>query len=245
MAYYGAGDGTPGLGVLGHYAPDTAWQRLAEQGAAYQGLGKPVQLAFELIATVADAVPGPSGDYRSRQDASVMTRYLAEVRRHHGLLILDIQPGRSDFLTEAKALQPWLSQPDVGLALDPEWRMGPGEIPGQVIGSVSAEEINEVSAWLDQLTASRHLPRKVFLLHKFREQMITDESTVVSRPHLYGIENMDGFGGQEIKIREYQEFSATTPFAMGIKLFYKQDTDRLTPAEAVKLHPTPVLIDYQ
>ena len=45
--------------------------------------------------------------------------------------ILDVQPGRSDFMTEARRLEPWLRQPDVSLALDPEWNMGPRGVPGR------------------------------------------------------------------------------------------------------------------
>ena len=68
----------------------------------------------------------------------MIRRYLKAARKAKALLILDIQPGRSDFFTETKRLRKWLKEPDVGLALDPEWRMGPGEVPGKVIGSVGA-----------------------------------------------------------------------------------------------------------
>ena len=74
--------------------------------------------------------------YRTRQPARIIDRYLRTARRHGMLLLLDIQPGRADFFDEAARLERWLREPDVGLALDPEWRVGPGEVPGQVIGSV-------------------------------------------------------------------------------------------------------------
>ena len=108
--------------------------------------------AMELIAVVAAADPGEGGRYNLRQPDSVIRRYLKAARKAKALLILDIQPGRCDFFTETKRLRKWLKEPDVGLALDPEWRMAPGQVPGQVIGSVSAQEINATTDWLNKLT---------------------------------------------------------------------------------------------
>lgn len=244
IAFYGCGT-APALGVLGEGTPGHAWSRLAAQAAAYNRPGRPAPLlAFELIATVAQAGPGPDGKYREREPAAVIDRYLQTVRAHHGLLILDIQPGRSDFVTEAKALAPWLRQPDVSLALDPEWRMGPDQIPGKQIGSVSAAEVNAVSAWLERLVVSHHLPDKLLLLHKFRSTMLRDQPAIVDRPHLYEVVNMDGFGSRSVKLPEYHKWAAGQ-FPVGIKLFYRQDPDLLRPADIRQLSPAPVIVDYQ
>lgn len=75
------------------------------------------------ILGIVNAGPGRDGKFRSRQSRAVIRRYLAAARRARALLILDVQPGRSDFVTEARALAEFLVEPDVGLALDPEWRM--------------------------------------------------------------------------------------------------------------------------
>ena len=40
-------------------------------------------------------------------------------------VMLDLQPGRTDFLTQAKRYQELSTEPHVGLALDPEWRLQP------------------------------------------------------------------------------------------------------------------------
>lgn len=129
VAYYGA-PGTGALGVLGVGTPAQAWTRLDAQARAYDAPGRPAARVFELIVTVASDSPGSSGLYRNRVSAAAIGPYLQAVRAHGGTLLLDVQPGRSDFLDEAEALQPWLEQPDVGLALDPEWRMGPARCPG-------------------------------------------------------------------------------------------------------------------
>lgn len=244
VAYYGSGD-SPGLGVLGQADPETQWNRLQSQAAGYRTSGRAVIPAFELIAETAQASPGADGLYRSRAADSTIARYLATVRRHHGMLILDIQPGRSDFLTEAQAFAKWLDEPDVGLALDPEWRMGPGQVPAQEIGSVSAGEVNTVSAWLDRLVARHHLPQKLFLIHKFTASMITDQEALADRAHLAEVVNVDGFGTQTDKLEKYHTFAGETKFPIGLKLFYRQDVDMFTPAQVLALIPAPDVVDYQ
>ncbi len=166
-----------------------------------RGRARPVLPAMELITVTAAAHPGEGERYNTRQDPSVIRRYLRAARRAKALLVLDIQPGRSDFFTEATRLKRWLSEPDVGLALDPEWRMGPGEVPGQVIGSVEAREVNAVSAWLSQLVVQNDLPQKLFLIHQFTNDMV-DDTQLQERPGLAMVLNADGFGTQELKTRQ-------------------------------------------
>jgi hypothetical protein len=50
--------------------------------------------------------------------------------RRDALVFLDIQPGRSSVQAELPRLARWLTEPHVHLALDPEWAMGPEEVPG-------------------------------------------------------------------------------------------------------------------
>ena len=59
-------------------------------------------------------------------------------------VMLDLQPGRTDFLTQAKRYEELLAQPHVGLALDPEWRLGPQQLHLEQIGSVGIDEVNSV-----------------------------------------------------------------------------------------------------
>ena len=153
---------------------------------------------MELIAVVAAAHPEEGGRYNTRQEDAVIDRYLRAARRAKALLILDIQPGRSDFYTETVRLERWLKEPDVGLAIDPEWRMGPDEVPGNVIGSVEAREVNATSAWLAQLVERHDLPEKLFLIHQFTDDMV-DDTRLQERPGLAMVLNADGFGGQAIK----------------------------------------------
>jgi hypothetical protein len=244
VAYYGAPQ-DPQLGTLGIGTPAQAVARLRRQAKPYGRPTRPVMPALELLAVVAAGSPGEGGRYNLRQPASVIRRYLREARRAKALLLLDIQPGRSDFFTETTRLRRWLELPDVGLALDPEWRMDPGQVPGRVIGHVGAREVNATAAWLSQLVAKYDLPQKLFLVHEFTESMVP-EAQLKRPPGLAYVLNVDGFGTQALKIAKYKEFMAEDKgFHRGFKLFYHEDTDTMTPRQVMRLHPRPDVIVYE
>jgi len=202
---------------------------------------------FELLASIAAAEPGEDGKHRLLQPNSVIERYLAEARRRRGLLLLDIQPGRADFVEEVERLDRWLREPDVGLALDPEWHVGPTEIPGQVIGSVDARTVNEVSAHLSRIVERHDLPEKLLVVHQFTEDMISDRRELRDRPGVAIVLNSDGFGDPANKISKYDALrpARETPFYPGFKLFYREDVDLMSPAEVLDLRPAPKLIVYE
>lgn len=244
VAFYGAPQSRE-LGALGIGTPDQAARRLARQAKPYAKRTRPVLPALELLADVANRDPGTDGMYRTRQPPSVIRRYLNAARRAKALLLLDIQPGRSDFFTEATRLEKWLEQPDVGLALDPEWRVRAGEVPGQIIGHVEAREVNATSAWLAQLVASEKLPEKLFVVHQFTDDMV-DERALKAREGLATVLNVDGFGNQAVKKAKYRDFTRQAPdFYHGFKLFYEEDTDMMRPGEVMRLRPRPVLVVYE
>ena len=244
VAYYGAPQDDE-LGVLG-IGPTTKMARRLERTAKqFARKTRPVLPAMELIAVVAAAHPGPGNRYNIRQPDSVIRRYLKAARKSKSLLILDIQPGRSDFFTETKRLRKWLKEPDVGLALDPEWRMKAGDVPGNVIGSVSAREVNATTAWLDQLVERHNLPQKLLLIHQFTDDMVP-ESQLKERKGLAYVLNVDGFGTQSLKIAKYKEFARqATGFRHGFKLFYKEDQGIMSPKQVMALTPRPDVIVYE
>jgi hypothetical protein len=201
---------------------------------------------MELITTTAQARPGPDGNYSIASDPAVVQRYLDAARRHKMLLILDFQPGRGKFLPQVQRYARFIEQPDVGVALDSEWRMGPGQVPGTVIGSAGASEINAVSSYVAGIAAKNRLPEKVFLVHQFRTQMLPDRPKIAARPGLATIFHADGFGTQELKKGVYRTLALPgAPFHVGFKLFYKADTNMMSPAQAMALRPQPDLITYQ
>jgi hypothetical protein len=244
VAYYGAPQSHE-LGALGIGSPDHAVRRLARQAEPYERKSRPVLPALELITVIANADPGDDGMYRARQPDAVIRRYLRAARRAKALLMLDIQPGRSDFFTETTRLRKWLKQPDVSLALDPEWRVRDGEVPGQIIGHVESREVNATSAWLAQLVARYKLPEKLFVVHQFTDDMV-DERALKPREGLATVLNVDGFGSQPAKKSKYRDFTRQAPDAYhGFKLFYEEDTDMMRPPEVMRLRPRPVLVVYE
>ena len=244
VAYYGAPQDEE-LGALGIGTPASAARRLERQAKAYARPDRPVLPALELIAVIANADAGQDGLYRARQTDPVIGRYLKAARRAKALLLLDIQPGASDFFTEAARLKRWLREPDVGLALDPEWRVSAGQVPGQVIGRVDSREVNAVTAWLAQLTRERDLPEKLVVIHQFTDDMV-DDTTLKARDGLQIVLNADGFGTRPVKKSKYDAFTRRAPgFEPGLKLFYKEDVGLMTPRQVLALRPPPDFVVYE
>jgi hypothetical protein len=244
VAFYGAPQ-SPELGALGIGTPAAAVRRLERHARQYRRANRPELPALELLAVIANADPGEDGMYRARQEDKVIRRYLRAARRAKALLLLDIQPGRSDFFTETTRLEKWLKEPDVGLAFDPEWRVGDGEVPGQVIGHVTSREVNATSAWLDQLVESNGLPEKLFVIHQFTDDMV-DHKTLKHRKRLATVLNVDGFGAQGIKKAKYHRFAREArEFHPGFKLFFEEDTKMMTPRQVMRMKPRPDLVVYE
>ena len=243
VAYYGTA-GTGALGVLGESPPDAMHQRLRLAAKQFKRPGRPVRLVYELIVTVADRTPGPDGSYSHDIDRADVRRYVEAARRNRALLLLDIQPGHDDFLDVAKRWQWALEEPHVGLALDPEWRMRRA-VPGTVIGSVTAHEVNRTARWLSRLTQDHGLPEKLFVLHQFRTSMIERIHRIGPRPHLAMVQHVDGFGTPGQKLATYHAVARPGQFAMGFKLFYDEDVRRMGPAQVHRLRPPVRFVSFQ
>ena len=244
VAYYGAPQSRE-LGALGIGTPASAVARLERQSRGYARPHRPILPALELITVIANADAGEDGMYRTRQSDATIRRYLRAARRAKALLLLDVQPGRSDFFTEARRLEKWLREPDIGLALDPEWRVQAGEVPGKVIGHVDAREINATTAWLAQLREREGLPHKLVVVHQFTDDMV-DETALQARDGLEIVLNADGFGSREVKTAKYHAFTRQSPgFEAGFKLFYEEDVRLMSPRKVLRLRPAPDVVIYE
>ncbi len=178
VALYGAA-GTGALGVLGEQGPADAVARAKAHAAEYQPYSdEPVIPMFELIATVAAGSAGPDGDYSSEVPVETLQPWIDAARDAGVYVVIDLQPGRTDFLTQAKRYESVLAQPGVGLALAPEWRLGPDQVPLKQIGSVSAAEVDATTDWLAGVVREKGLPQKMLVLHQFRLSMIQDRASL-------------------------------------------------------------------
>lgn len=246
VAYYGNHLSRP-MGILGETGPEAAVNRVKTAAARFDEPGRPGTGAFEMIVTVAQATAGGDGNYSHPSKLEDVARWIDVAEREGLYVILDIQPGRSDFFTESFRYRELLMRPNVGLALDPEWRMGPTQRPGQTVGSVTAEEVNRVSAWLSDLVLENDLPEKMFIVHQFQSRMIKNREQLIDRPGLATIIHADGFGGRAIKMQTYSIIHTAPPFYNGFKLFIDEDTRMFLPHEVLAFDPLPVpdLITYQ
>ncbi len=244
VAYYGT-PGTGSLGVLGEGDLDRMTRRLRAQARPYAASGLRVQPVYEAVVTVADPHPGGDGDYSHDIASDRVRALLRAAERHRVLVVLDIQPGRSDFLSVARRWQWALRHPWVGLALDPEWRMGPRQVPARTVGQVGAGEVNRTARWLHRLVVRERLPQKLFLVHQFRRDMVSGLDRVRSWPGLAMVQHVDGYGTRRQKLATYHHVVRPERFTLGLKLFYDEDRPVLRPAEVLAVRPRVRLVSYQ
>jgi hypothetical protein len=247
VAYYG-NPLSPILGRLGEGPPDEMIERLRQTVAYYAEAdpSRPVKPALELITPLAQSGPGEDGLYRARMPDELIEEVAGWAADNELLLILDVQIGRSSVAEEVGVLLPYLSRPDIHLALDPEFAMGSSQVPGQAIGSLDGSEINTAIRMLAEVVEAEGLPPKVLIVHQFLPSMITNAELIDTDPRVQVVVVMDGFGGPAAKISKYTTFirDAGLDFG-GMKMFYKYDSPLLEPEEALGLEPPPDVIIYQ
>lgn len=247
VALYGT-PGTPSLGVLGEQDTPATIARAQQTAAPYDALTDATVIpTLEIIATIASAGPEPDNSY-SRPRSIEDLRPLVEAAGAAGqAVVIDLQPGRTDFVTQAQQFAPLLEYPHVGLALDPEWRLAPDQVHLRQIGSVGIDEVNATAAWLAQFTRDRQLPQKMFLLHQFSLRMITERERLdTSHDELAMIIHADGQGSQPAKAGTWQALHQGAPDVhWGWKNFFDEDTPMLDPAQTYAVQPVPDLVTYQ
>ena len=186
VAFYGAPQSRE-LGALGIGTPRGAARRLERQAREYRRDDRAELPALELITVIANAHPGDDGMYRSRQADAVIRRYLRAARRTKALLLLDIQPGRSDFFTETTRLKKWLQGARRRARARPRVarRRGRGAGAGDRPCRPRARSMPP-SAWLAQLVADEDLPEKLFVIHQFTDDMVDDTRSEAARGPRHG-----------------------------------------------------------
>jgi hypothetical protein len=235
------------MGILGRLDASALAEGLKRQAAGYAAVtNKQIMPAYELVAIVAQPQPGRDGRYRRRESRNVIDRMLQAARAAGFKLILDVQTGRSTVLDELSYLAPYLQQPDVYLALDPEFSMGSDGVPGRRIGTMRAEEVNDAIAVLECVQERYQLPRKVLIVHQFTTGMLPDKEKIWSSAALDLVLSADGFGSPALKRHTYSMVLRQHALAFsGFKLFYIQDTDMLQPSQVLALTPPPAVVIYQ
>lgn len=243
--------GTPGAPALGRLAGNLTAKVKALQAQAEKYGRRKVLPVLELIAVVVQGAPGNDGKWRRRVPDSVVDEYLQAARNAKALLLLNIQPGHSDFMTEAKHFEKYLRQPDVGIALDPEWAMKGKQKPGAIFGQTTGATINAVAEYLSSIVTAGDLPEKPLVFHQVNSYVLKDESVLVPHPGVVLIKSVDGLGPKGAKIKTYNFLVKTMPSSIhaGFKLFFDEDTTNggklMTPEEVMALTPEPEYVMYE
>ena len=253
VAYYG-NFYSRGMGVLGKYDPDEMLRRLDVEVKAWEAADPttPVIPAIDYITVTAQLSPGVDGKYRFRMPDSQKDKAVELAERIGGIVILEVQPGLSDVMVEVMKLEPYLSMPNVHLAIDPEFAMiASGKRPGTVVGTVDATTINAAAEYLATLVRNNNLPPKILMVHRYTRAMVTNATKIVPLPEVQIIMDMDGWGPPAQKIDSYLAYIQAYPVQFtGFKLFYRNDIQRvgsrmMTPEEILELTPSPSFIQYQ
>lgn len=249
VAFYGY-PGSKGLGVLGEQGIKATIAHVKRKAVAYQKVSKkPVVPTFEIIATVAAADAGKDKDYSREAPLSLLRPWVERATKAGVYVVLDLQPGRSDFLRQAKRYESLLALPHVGLALDPEWRLTKHQKPLRQIGSVKIGEINRTAEWLAALTRRRSLPQKLLILHQFQARMIHGRKKLdTSHPELSILIHVDGQGSQPAKQGTWKLMHKGAPDGVfwGWKNFYDEDDPTLSVKKTwTNVKPRPEFISYQ
>ncbi len=248
VALYGS-PGSEALGPLGRQSLPATVKRARDVARPYDKLSPvPVVPGFEIIVTVASAEPGYRGAYTNVIEPEVIEPWVDAAEKAGIYVTLDLQPGRMDFLTQAKMYEGLLRRPNVGLALDPEWRIKPDQVHLEQIGAVAPAEVNATADWLANLVRRNNLPQKAFVLHQFDADMLGDRRKLdTSHPELAVVLHADGHGIPKVKMGTWNRMVTGLPpnIWMGWKNFYKEDKPMFSPAQTMDVTPTPYFVSYQ
>ncbi len=243
---YAGAPGAPELGRLGVGDVEEQIHELTELATQYAD-GRRVLPVLELIAVVAISVPGEDGMYRRRPDEEMLNEYVKIARRHRALLLIGVQPGRADFLDEARALERWLVEPEVGLALDPEWALGPDEVPEEATGHTTGSELNDVSVYLSRLVSRHRLPEKVMVYHQLKPGIVSDHDRLAPHHGVAPVVSVDGIGSPTAKTATWKRVMEEKPRHVhpGFKLFFEENGELMTPEQVLALKPQPEYVLYE
>jgi hypothetical protein len=269
LGFYGRAWGVaPILGRLGGY--QNANEMAADVATFSAGIaplngGKPIIPEMHLIYALAVPCSGNSDclSYLDDTGANLVTDYIEPAQQRGWLVFLDTQLGRSDPVAQVQRMiaKGYLKYDNVEVALDPEFHVVPGHLtPGIPVGTIEAEQVNQVQQILDDYVQQQHLPhRKLLVVHQFGDPLVGDgvpfmiqnKTDVKDYPNVDLVITADGFGSPDAKVSKYNKMTDATAYPFikyrGLKLFppnpYEHaghyDRPMLTWRQVYGLDPTP------
>ena len=247
LAFYGHPQ-SKNMGILGRYSKEELNEKLTTLAAEYRAAGgRNVIKAFYIIfGTV-----WPGGEIGIIPE-QVLREYVEFCLENDILVFVDHQIGRFTPADSLKRMLPWLKYPNVHLALDPEWRTLK---PMEEIGTISADEINQVQRIMEDYMIENQIPvERLLVIHQFNHVMITNREKVKSNfSKVRLVHCADGFGPPQVKRSSYafNALASNMPIK-GFKLFFNfgipgagYDSPILSPKEVFELKPRPYIVMYQ
>jgi hypothetical protein len=235
------------MGILGRYPKEELYDKLTLRVAEYRNAGgRNVIKAFYIIFGTA----WPEGEIGIISE-SVLREWVEFALERDMLIFIDHQIGRFTPEEGLRRMLPWLRYPNVHLAIDPEWRT---DRPMQVIGHVTAAELNHLQQIMEDYLIENNLPGERFLVvHQFNRVMIQNRENVradFSRVRL--VLCMDGIGTPRMKRDTYEYVARATNMPVkSFKLFYNLgipgagfDNPIMSPRDILELNPRPYVIMY-
>lgn len=248
LTIYGRGFGiAPILGHLGTYedlnsmAKDIdKWIEPIKKNNDQKGVIPAIHLIYAM------AIPcKPESNcllYLNGKTDEIISKYIEPAAARGWAVILDTQLGRSTPVEQVNRMieRGYLKYDNVHVAIDPEFHSHPGhDNPGIPIGTIESKQINEVQRILDDYVKANALrTKKILIVHQFGDPNVNDgvpfmiqnkkELKTFDRVDL--VVDMDGFGGQEIKVFKYNKITDDDiyPFIRfrGIKIFYPNQWEK-------------------
>jgi hypothetical protein len=262
LAYYGRPN-IEVMGILGEHPIEDLMPLLRAEAEAYEranGDALKVMPAFHLVYGMATRAPGDDKSHLAYMGETEVISYINAAEAEGWGVILDVQIAA---LSPTDAISPalaYLKYSNVHLAIDPEFAMShKGQVvPGNPIGFVTAEQVNQVQELIDAYLAIQQLPSpRILLVHQFQSDMIVEPEKLdaTNYPRVQLTLSVDGWGGPWGKISKYNSLVTTESPFTAFKLFYRWDEPLLLPDEALGNRPyrgsdffmdvTPNLIIYQ
>jgi hypothetical protein len=252
---------------------DTMLNQLTQQGAEYQKLdpSHPVQLGIDLVVSVPDGYPGPTGYYSHHVDAGTIQSYIDYCQTHNLLLFLDLNFGQAPVMPEVNFFLPYLEKYTfVHMAVDPEWMFPRHDgIPGTNLSNVRASDLNPIIQAVGDIPMKYHVPRKILIIHEYRpsgdytanptdagQAEIADKRNLLSDTRVDVVIHVDSVGGYvgdiADKTQQYTQWVQEDMIRYanfrygGFKLFYhiEAKTRLMTPQEVLALNPAPLVVTY-
>lgn len=235
------------MGILGRFSKEELYQQLTDLAREYEEAGfRNIKKAFYIIyGTV-----WPGGEIGIIRE-SVLREWVEFTQERNMLLFLDHQIGRFCPIASFRTMLRWLHYPHIHLALDPEWRT---DRPMQVIGHVTADELNEIQQIFEDYLIENNLPgERLLVVHQFNHIMLRNRENIrADFERVRFVHNISGIGSPDMKRATYAMGARATNLPVkGFKLWFDfgipghTDIPLMTPAEVFALSPRPYVIMYQ